>query len=170
MDTRVRLARLFRDTYERLAPQFGYETRPETREFDEDSPNGRLMIAVCGEILRRMASSDSYWHWLEEHTTSYEISETGDWEYPFGVYPVDKDGTSLSPIAVFGQHTDAMLFLQAKLDACSPDRDKLSEEDWAEIESILRQHHDRACDGFGCSHEQDVQDILAELHELLDRD
>jgi hypothetical protein len=46
------LAVMFHDTYERLAPQFGYETRPETRQFDPNSPNGRLMIAVCTEIIR----------------------------------------------------------------------------------------------------------------------
>lgn len=45
------MARNFHATYERLAPQFGYTTRPETREFDPASPNGRLMIAVCAEIL-----------------------------------------------------------------------------------------------------------------------
>lgn len=28
------LAKQFHDTYERLAPSFGYETRPETRDFD----------------------------------------------------------------------------------------------------------------------------------------
>jgi len=48
------LAKLFHETYEQLAPQFGYETRPETRKFDDTSPNGRLMIAVCDEILRRL--------------------------------------------------------------------------------------------------------------------
>lgn len=47
------LARDFHDTYERLAPSFGYETRPETRRFDRESSNGRLMVAVCGEILSR---------------------------------------------------------------------------------------------------------------------
>ena len=45
------LARKFHETYERLAPKFGYVTRKETREFDPTSPNGRLMIAVCGELL-----------------------------------------------------------------------------------------------------------------------
>ena len=45
------LAKRFHDTYERLAPSFGYETRTETREFDPDSPNGRLMIAVCAEVM-----------------------------------------------------------------------------------------------------------------------
>jgi hypothetical protein len=45
------LARLFHDTYERLAPDFGYETRPETRAFDPTTPNGRLMVAVCAQVL-----------------------------------------------------------------------------------------------------------------------
>ena len=45
------LARRFHEAYERLAPQFGYETRGDTRAFDPDSPNGRLMIAVCDEVF-----------------------------------------------------------------------------------------------------------------------
>jgi hypothetical protein len=48
------LARLFHDSYERLAPQFGYETRNDTREFDPASTNGKLMIAVCGEIRQAL--------------------------------------------------------------------------------------------------------------------
>lgn len=48
----LRLARLFHDTYERLAPSFGYTTREDTREFNPETPNGRLMIAVCAEIAR----------------------------------------------------------------------------------------------------------------------
>jgi len=46
------LAILFHDTYERLAPSFGYDTRKETRTFDPDSANGKLMIAVCSEVSR----------------------------------------------------------------------------------------------------------------------
>jgi len=49
--TAVKLARVFHEAYERRAPQFGYETRQETKVFDEDSPNGQLMIAVCEEVL-----------------------------------------------------------------------------------------------------------------------
>ena len=45
-----KLARTFHDVYERLAPSFGYETRKDTREFDPESSNGRLMIAACREI------------------------------------------------------------------------------------------------------------------------
>lgn len=44
------LARRFHEAYERLAPSFGYETRTETRVFDPESKNGRLMVAVCAEI------------------------------------------------------------------------------------------------------------------------
>jgi hypothetical protein len=50
----LELAILFHDTYERLAPSFGYETRPDTRQFDAASKNGRLMVAVCGEVLQRL--------------------------------------------------------------------------------------------------------------------
>jgi hypothetical protein len=50
----LHLATLFHETYERLAPDFGYETRPETRRFDIDSPNAKLMVAVCGVILEEL--------------------------------------------------------------------------------------------------------------------
>lgn len=56
------LARLFHEWYERLAPSFGYETRRETavpwHEIPEDSPNKRLMIAVCRKILHGLETED----------------------------------------------------------------------------------------------------------------
>ena len=48
----VELAILFHNTYERLAPSFGYETREDTKLFDTTTPNGMLMIAVCKEIIK----------------------------------------------------------------------------------------------------------------------
>lgn len=45
------VARLFHDTYEKMAPGFGYVTREETRVFDPESSNGRLMIAVCEQVI-----------------------------------------------------------------------------------------------------------------------
>jgi hypothetical protein len=50
-DTPLQLAELFHETYERLAPSFGYDTRPDTRAFNPETPNGRLMVAVCRKIL-----------------------------------------------------------------------------------------------------------------------
>ena len=49
----IEMAKMFHETYERLAPEHGYETRTETRQFDEGSKNGTLMISVCRELLER---------------------------------------------------------------------------------------------------------------------
>jgi len=51
--TAERLARRFHETYERLAPSFGYETRKASAvPWDQVPENNRkLMTAVCAEIL-----------------------------------------------------------------------------------------------------------------------
>jgi hypothetical protein len=48
------LARLWHDEYERRAAEFGYETRPDTRQFNQLSPNGLLMIETCRTVLERI--------------------------------------------------------------------------------------------------------------------
>lgn len=53
------LAIRFHETYERLAPQFGHETRLDTRAFDPTSKNGKLMVAVCAEILEKNVNVDA---------------------------------------------------------------------------------------------------------------
>jgi hypothetical protein len=53
------LAKLFHETYERLAPDYGYLTRKETKQFDENTPNGKLMIATCSEILNNPIAQQS---------------------------------------------------------------------------------------------------------------
>ena len=54
--TPEQLAKLFHGTYERLAPQFGYQTRKESRVKWEAVPdrNKQLMIAVCAEVLKKI--------------------------------------------------------------------------------------------------------------------
>lgn len=47
----INLAMKFHRYYEEFAPQFGYETRKETKDFDPKSNNGKLMIKVCELIL-----------------------------------------------------------------------------------------------------------------------
>jgi hypothetical protein len=51
--TPEKLAQLFHETYERLAPDYGYRTREATAKPWADVPlnNKNLMIAVCKEIL-----------------------------------------------------------------------------------------------------------------------
>ena len=62
----VTLAILFHNTYEKLAPSFGYETRLDTKSFETTTPNGMLMIAVCKEIIK----------WQQER--SYSNNEIDD--------------------------------------------------------------------------------------------
>ena len=52
--TALELAIKFHETYERLAPEYGYETRKETKQFNPDSANGKLMIAVCQELINTL--------------------------------------------------------------------------------------------------------------------
>ena len=46
----IKIAVMFHEIYERLAPKYGYETRKDTKVFDASSPNGKLMIEVCREM------------------------------------------------------------------------------------------------------------------------
>ena len=77
MDAR-QLALLFHETYERLAPSFGYETRTETKMFDDASPNGKLMIAVCDEILDRTSNLKHTGHTAQEDFEHF-LSYSGLW-------------------------------------------------------------------------------------------
>lgn len=54
----IKLAVFMHETYERLAPEYGYETRTDTRTFNASTPNGKLMIAVCGELRRYLCNGD----------------------------------------------------------------------------------------------------------------
>jgi hypothetical protein len=66
----VQLAILFHNTYENLAPNFGYETRADTKSFETTTPNGMLMIAVCKEIIK----------WMQERLYSEEdMFEFSQW-------------------------------------------------------------------------------------------
>ena len=82
----VELAILFHDTYERLAPSFGYETRADTKLFETTTPNGMLMIAVSKVIIKwmqeRMYSEeevitilDSYNKYLKGITKEQSVEE-----------------------------------------------------------------------------------------------
>lgn len=59
MDESEKLAKQFHETYERLAPSFGYETRKDSAVPWEAVPekNRKLMVAVCGEIAAQAQAS-----------------------------------------------------------------------------------------------------------------
>jgi hypothetical protein len=54
--TAEELAQLFHETYERLTPEYQYETREESAVPWDEVPddNKRLMIATCAEVLRKL--------------------------------------------------------------------------------------------------------------------
>ena len=61
------LARLFHDTYERLAPDYAYQTRPDSAVPWEKVPdrNRNLMIAVMAEMMTELGLEDTtarFWH------------------------------------------------------------------------------------------------------------
>ena len=54
--TAEQLAQLFHDTYERLAPEFGYTTRKSSAQpwADVPEPNKSLMIATAKAVMREL--------------------------------------------------------------------------------------------------------------------
>jgi hypothetical protein len=59
LEEAAELALIFHNTYEKLAPSFGYETRQDTKEFDFKSNNGRLMVTVCSEVIKLQKEQDN---------------------------------------------------------------------------------------------------------------
>lgn len=69
------LAILFHNTYEKLAPAFGYETRLDTKVFDKNSANGKLMIAVCKEIYQALEDNKERKYTKEDMLKAYREGE-----------------------------------------------------------------------------------------------
>jgi len=75
------LARRFHETYERLAPSFGYETRKDSAVPWESVPekNRKLMIAVCAEI--GAAQSAAVAAALEAERAKVRLEEAKWWRH-----------------------------------------------------------------------------------------
>lgn len=76
------LALLFHELYEKHAPEFGYETRDETKKFDPKSPNGQLMIKVAHEInatvIKPAGERASAYMLRNYHKALYDALPVGD--------------------------------------------------------------------------------------------
>ena len=48
----LKITKKFHDTYEKLSKEYDYETRKETRVFDINSSNGKLMYATVNEVIK----------------------------------------------------------------------------------------------------------------------
>ena len=89
------LAREFHALYEELAPEYGYETRLETREFDPESSNGKLMIAVCSRLSLAAENAE-----LRDRWRKHEESDEYDGTPVDGVYLGDlcRENASLKEV------------------------------------------------------------------------
>jgi hypothetical protein len=56
---KTQLAKFFHKTYEALATDYLYKTRYETKEFNENTANGKLMIATCGAVLKELSKQNT---------------------------------------------------------------------------------------------------------------
>lgn len=85
------LAQWFHETYERLAPSFGYETRKDSAKPWEEVPekNKNLMTAVCREILidlsRAKPVADSAFDPVKGQATADMINAFLQWKLPQSV-------------------------------------------------------------------------------------
>jgi hypothetical protein len=75
MNDPVCLTQRFHETYERLAPAFGYRTREASAKPWSEVPaqNKQLMIAVCAELLSTASTRTTP---RDEQTSSIQTHET----------------------------------------------------------------------------------------------
>lgn len=71
----IKMAVKFHELYEKYAPEYGYETKDATKVFNASSPNGKLMIRVCREIIsdheQAMREKDAYIDKMHGHKFSH---------------------------------------------------------------------------------------------------
>ena len=78
----------FHDTYEKLSKDYDYETRKETRVFDINSSNGKLMYATVNEVIKPILEENTklinqqkeFMKWLEDYLKLFDnmcIDEQG---------------------------------------------------------------------------------------------
>lgn len=68
----LEITKKFHDTYEKLSKEYNYETRKETRVFDINSNNGKLMYATVNEIISPILEENQE---LKEKLDKYENPE-----------------------------------------------------------------------------------------------
>lgn len=76
MDEKIlEITKRFHDTYEKLSKEYGYETRKETKVFDINSNNGKLMYATVNEIVSPILKENQELKKLNEEKTKIGIAD-----------------------------------------------------------------------------------------------
>ena len=83
----LEITKKFHDTYEKLASEYTYETRKDTKVFDINSNNGKLMYATVNEIVSPILKENQKYkevidkaiEYIESYKTDYSPYELSDY-------------------------------------------------------------------------------------------
>jgi hypothetical protein len=98
----LELALRFHELYEQRAPDFGYETRKETRRFDPESQNGKLMISVCSTIAEEVKEK---WTAFSEADAVLRIGKS-NYHFPLSCYSDVREIVARHNASVLSAPTD----------------------------------------------------------------
>lgn len=73
----LEITKKLHDTYEKLSKEYNYETKKETRVFDINSSNGKLMYATVNEIMSPVLEENQ--ELKDKIERIREIVENSDW-------------------------------------------------------------------------------------------
>ena len=75
----LEITKKFHDTYEKLASEYTYETREDTKVFDINSNNGKLMYATVNEIVSPILKENEQlkdnWNKLKDYIKETKLKE-----------------------------------------------------------------------------------------------
>ena len=74
----LEITKKFHDTYEKLASEYTYETREDTKVFDINSNNGKLMYATVNEIVSPILKENKILKENAEHND--KVVDNVNWE------------------------------------------------------------------------------------------
>lgn len=74
----LEITKEFHDTYEKLASEYTYETREDTKVFDINSNNGKLMYATVNEIVSPILKENKILKENAEHND--KVVDKVNWE------------------------------------------------------------------------------------------
>lgn len=74
----LEITKKFHDTYEKLASEYTYETREDTKVFDINSSNGKLMYATVNEIVSPILKENKILKENAEHND--KVVDKVNWE------------------------------------------------------------------------------------------
>lgn len=96
----LEITKKFHDTYEKLASEYAYKTREDTKVFDINSNNGKLMYATVNEIVspilkenkKQKEAINKTIEYIRNHQLVFKyatLKETEDWFNQFYIYLLD---------------------------------------------------------------------------------